>query len=226
VSIGQGRDQCVRSARAVARPSRIGVGVLCLLLVVVTAAACSTQPPATGTPNAASARTADQIIRATNLADAASIDALARVRFDTGAVAAAATILAEHPVGNLLWAATWVYASAGTDPGVLRPLLADADPTIRLLAASALVAMGDRSGFAVISASLGRADGVTGSQPRVSIGAFAASRLERYVVAADVPAPPETTEDADSLGGRWVAWLRDHDSALRFDAGRGTWTVP
>ena len=214
--------------RALNRSPRTTV-LLGLLLVAGVTTACSSAPVATaGVAPTAETRTPDQVIRATTLADPASMNALSGARFRPGAAAAAATILAGHPTGDLLWAATWVYASVGTDPAVLTPLLADPDPTIRLIAASAVMSLGDRSGFGVIAASLPMADPLRGSEPIMSIGGFAATRLERYVTAASAPMPPATDTDADAgtYGADWTAWLADHQGALRFDAGSGTWSAP
>ena len=214
--------------RAVNRSPRTTV-LLGLLLVAGVTAGCSSAPATTANAaRTADARTPDQVIRATTIADPASMNALSGTRFRPGAAAAAATILAGHPTGDLLWAATWVYASVGADAAVLTPLLADPDPTIRLIAASALMSLGDRSGFSVIAASLPVADPMRGSEPVISIGAFASTRLERYVTAAGVPAPPTIDADADAVvyAADWAAWLADHQGALRFDVGSGTWTAP
>ena len=200
-----------------------------LLVVAGVTAACSSSPYATADEiHTADARTPDELIRAAKFDTPASMTALSGARFRPGAAAAAATILASHPTGDLLWAATWVYASVGADAPVLTPLLADPDPTIRLMAASALVSRGDRSGFAVIAASLPMADPMRGSDPVISLGAFASTRLERYVTAAGAPVAPATDTDADDVADAadWTAWLADHEGALRFDADSGTWTAP
>jgi hypothetical protein len=213
------------------------------------AAACSPSANSTGAPGAsagtagsgaagsgaagsgaagsgADAQAVDRVIRATSLADRASIQALDGIRFATAAAPAAAAVLATHPAGDVLWAATWVYASSGTDPAVLAPLLADADASIRVMAAAALVGLGDRAGLPVISASLAETDPVRGSDPPVAIGDFAAYLLGRYVVAPDAPPLPATADDAAAYPGDWATWLADHQGALRFDQGSHTWNTP
>ena len=94
------------------------------------------------------------------------------------------------------------------------------------MAAAALVALGDRSGFGALEASLSDADQLRGSHPPISVGSFAVNTLSRHVQAADVPAPPQSEQDLADVQGRWADWLQRHGNDLRFDAPSETWNTP
>lgn len=172
---------------------------------------------------AADVAAAHGMIEAADLGTADSINALEGVRFTQAGEEAARAVLASGATGDVLWAATWVYASSATDPGPLVPLLDNADASIRAMAAATLVALGDRAGFAVLAALLPETGQLQGSAPPLSIGSFALSTLSRYVQVAGVPAEPATQSEVAAAAANWAAWLGAHTSALTFDAPSGTW---
>ena len=166
------------------------------------------------------------MIEAADLGNDVTINAIEGVRFTPAGEEAARAVLASSASGDALWAATWVYASSAADPAPLGPLLNNADASIRAMAASALVALGEDSGFAVLAASVSDADRLRGSVPPLAIGSFALSTLSRYVAAVGVPAEPATEADLAAAAANWAAWLREHENQLTFDATSGTWNTP
>jgi hypothetical protein len=162
------------------------------------------------------------VIDGAKLAHPASIDALATHRFDDGAPEAAAAALSEGVMGDARWAAAWVYASAGTDPAVLRPLLADDDLSVRAVAAAAMTAWGDAAGLTVL-ASLAASDRpLAGSFPPETISDFAIGTLERFV--AGGPASAADTGPA-AAAAAWTGWLTGAGASLAFDQASGTWSA-
>jgi hypothetical protein len=216
-----------------------GVPSLVMFLTILSVfAACSAAPAATpgGSPaatgsipaasvNPVELEAASAVVKSANLADADSIAAVEGIRFTPSGTDAARTILESNPTGDLLWAATWVYASSGTDPKVLTPLLGNPDPSIRVMAAAALVAAGDRSGYAILSASLADTGTFRGSRPIISIAGFAASTLSSYVEAGDAPARPADEADVAAVVPLWTTWLSAHEKSLQFDRASGTWKL-
>jgi hypothetical protein len=166
----------------------------------------------------AAART---VIEAARLEDPATIGAVGAIRYDDGAVEAAAEVLAGGAQGDARWAATWVYATSGADPTPLHPLLTDPDPSIRVMAAAALVALGDAAGIPVLVALTTEAAQLRGSLPPVSVSAYAAGSLARFVTgpAVDPGAAP------DAVHGTWQAWMDQHAAGLRFDPVTGLWSA-
>ena len=162
------------------------------------------------------------VIDATRLADPASIDALATARFDDGAPEAAAAALAEGVTGDARWAATWVYASAGTDPAVLEPLLTDKDLSVRSLAAAAITAWGDPAGVPVLADLAASDRPLAGSFPPETIGEFTAGTLARFVAGG-----PDIAADAESatVASAWTTWLAGPGTHLTFDPASGTWSA-
>jgi hypothetical protein len=183
------------------------------------------QATGTATTNAADEAAAQQVIESTNLADSDSIDAVAGIRFTPAGEQAARVVLVSGPSGDALWAATWVYASSARDPAPLRPLLQNPDASIRAIAASALISVGDRAGFAVLGASLSESHRLTGSDPPQSIGEFALSSLARYIQSARVPAPPTGASDLQAAEAKWASWLAGHADGLQFDPASRTWRL-
>lgn len=163
------------------------------------------------------------LIDGARLDDSATLDELAAVRFDDGAPEAAAQALADGVTGDARWAAVWTYSSSGTDPAVLRPVLADPDPTLRAMAAAALTAWGDAAGIPVLAALVGTPGAFAGSYPPASVSDMAAGALARFVVGPDIAADASPAEQAAA----WGFWLARHDpSTLVFDADSGTWRLP
>ena len=182
----------------------------------------------TARPSAADVAAARQKIASADLGNPDTIDKLEGVRFTPAGEQAAREVLASASASgrDALWAATWVYASSATEPAPLRPLLENGDASIRTMAAAALVALGDRSGFGALEASLSDADQLRGSHPPISIGGFTLYTLSRYVQAADAPEPPQSEQELADVQARWADWLQRHGNDLQFDAQSGTWNAP
>ena len=189
------------------------------------AATGSVEPTSRALPDATEVAAARQLIETANLANDDTINALEGVRFTPAGEVAARAILASTADGDVLWAATWVYASSATDPGPLVPLLANADASIRVMAAATLIALGDRAGFAVLATSLPDTGQLRGSVPPMGIGSFALFTLSRYLDAPDIPAPPASEEEIPAAAAAWASWLGGHADDLRFDAPSRTWTT-
>jgi hypothetical protein len=184
--------------------------------------------PQGGSPAKASAAevaSARETLREAKLADEESIQNLESIRFTQAGVQAAAEALGSGVTGDELWAATWVYASFGTEPKVLHPMLSNQDPSIRLMAAAALVALGDRSGFDVLVRLIQVDDRLRGSRPPIAVGAFAAHTLERYTGVTLSPTSVASAADLAAAAAAWTDWLNRNQSSLRFDEATGMWTV-
>ena len=180
----------------------------------------------TAMPSDADVTAARQKIESADLGSPKTIDELEGVRFTAAGEQAARDVLASASGRDALWAATWVYASSATEPAPLRPLLENGDASIRTMAAAALVALGDRSGFGALEASLSDADQLRGSHPPISVGGFTLDTLSRYVHAADAPEPPQSGQELANVQARWADWLQRHGNDLQFDAPSGTWNAP
>jgi hypothetical protein len=140
-----------------------------------------------------------------------SVGALQGIRFtDAGAQAARAAIEA-GATGDALWAATWVYASSGDDPAPLEPLQAAEDESIRVMAGAAVAWMGGVDGFDTLVAALGSTGYLRGSEPPLTIAAYADGSL-RYLTGA-APGPDG-----------WPAWLAANRAGLDYDPEERTWT--
>ncbi len=186
-------------------------------------------PDATATPiaNDPAVTAARQVIEAADLADDATIDIIGgTLRFTRAGEEAARQTLQSSTDANALWAALWVYASAGTDPEPLLPLLSSENPSVRALAAANLVALGDSAGFEVLRAALLDEGSLLGAHPPRSIQAYALGVFNRYVVDEGRPAEPASEEEVVGAAAEWSTWLSDHASDLEFDATSGTWRAP
>ena len=209
------------------RPTLLSVA-LGLAMAVSMLAACSTQqtPESTGTAPPVDASSARRLIEAADLARPETIDALGAVRFTRAGGEAARAVLSAGGSTDVLWAAVWVYASAAGDPATLKPILQNGDPSLRVMAAAAVIASGDRDGFTVLRDALGDDSSLAGSHPPLTISGFAVATLFQY--AGGTGAPTET-DDASQLAGvvdAWRGWLQSHAATLVFDQGNGTWSAP
>ncbi len=188
------------------------------------AADAPSQPAAADSPTPTTdpvvARVLDAI-DAADLREPATIDAVDAVRFAPGAAEAASKAIEGGAVGDALWAATWIYATSGDDPTPLTPLLAHDDPSIRAMAAAALLAGGDADGAVALAGLLRVEERLRGSIPPVTVGRYAAGSL------AHLLGGPTTAPGAGSaaVAKAWTAWLEQHGSALSFDAATGTWAI-
>lgn len=165
-----------------------------VILSGCTSAPPPSQPPISLTPGPDSTGIAEptdcrQRILAVSLDNEATVDALDECRFVAVGVIAAQEVIAAGGTRDQLWAAVWIYSSAGADPAPLAPLLTNPDPSVRAMAAVAAVCWGDPRGFAVLSESLSDAGPLAGARPPVAIRRFAAYALGRCIGQDGTPAP-------------------------------------
>jgi hypothetical protein len=205
------------------------LAAIAILAAVVACQSTPPQEPTAAIPVAANPTPPSDCavrINALDLANEATIESLDPCRFSSEGETAAREVLAANPTGNALWAALWVYASAGSDPAPVRPFLHHADATVAVMASATLVAFGDASGFAGLAEALDRTGRVTGSTPPLAIDDFALSSLATYVVGADVPPAADGAADLATLKKSWRDWLANHQTSLVFSTTDGTWSHP
>ncbi|HLA65989.1 MAG TPA: hypothetical protein VJP05_00670 [Acidimicrobiia bacterium] len=196
-----------------------------LLLALAACGGPAASAPTVG-PEAAGPQAAEQIIRDVRLNDPESLAALDEIRFTETGAAAAGSLLATHLTGDLLWAATYVYASSGRDAAPLRGVLVEADATVRVMAAAGLVARGDRAGFEPLIRALTDRDLLAGSEPPQEVWTFATTTLVRYAGRQGPVQSPNAGPDELAAAKRaWEQWLRANGDSLRFDSVRGVWST-
>lgn len=157
------------------------------------------------------------VIAAVDVAKPATIGALESIRFTEGGVEAARAALEDGVSGDELWAATWVYATSGTDPTPLTPLLEADDASVRVLAAAALLSLGEPAAFDTLVSEAASKERLKGSIPPLSVGGFADYALTRYTGGSSVPRKGGKRADA------WKRWLERNRDSLTFDAESGAW---
>ena len=170
--------------------------------------------------------TASAPIRAADLADDSSIDVVAECRFTLVGLEAAREALAAGGTRDQLWAAVWLYATSGTDPEPLLPMLGAEDASIRVMAAAALLRLGEPGALEVLGAAVTDADTLLGSLPPLTISAYVQTNLGRFVVTGGTLPSPGTQVDPVTSAEAWRAWLDDHADQLRYDAATGEWSLP
>jgi hypothetical protein len=206
-----------------------GPGRLVLVLVLALVAACSPTPSPSALPGVTAATdlaNCRALIDAADVSRPETIQAVDACRFTTQGAQAARAVLESGASDGSLWAAIWVYASAGSDPAPLRAAVANDDPSVRAMAAASLVGFGDAAGFDALRASLEDTAWLSGAEPPMRIAEFAIRTLARYVVAADAPTGPAVPEELESVRSRWIDWLGLHARDLAFDAVQAVWSVP
>ncbi len=213
--------------------------VVSLALVFVTAA-CASSPTATPSttgaaqqssqPSSAAAdpakvAAATTVLKSAKLGDPGSLAALERVRFTAGGTDAASKLISSGATGDTLWAATYVYATSGSDPAPLRSLATGtaASPSIRAMAAAGLVGRGDLAGFDALIAAIGGSSPMDGAAPAGAIWEFAADVLERYTHTGFGPKLAATQAERATIQARWQGWLDQNKARLRFDGPSGLW---
>ena len=165
------------------------------------------------------------LIDATDTGDQQTITALQDIRFTNAGTLAACQRLNEGAVGDALWAATWIYVSSGTEPTPLLPLLANDDPSVRVLAAAGLTSLGRLEGLDALVDLITVDAGLRGSLPPLTVPEFAAATLSRYTDAAVGDAATSTTEERTAAAAGWSSWLQDNRDRLLFDGERQMWAV-
>lgn len=188
----------------------------------VSAATGSEVPGASGPPSRPAVDAARAAIERATLSDPDSISELSAVRFTDEGAAAAAEVIQSGATGDALWAATWIYGAFGTDPAVLLPLVSTADTSVRAIAAATLLAWGQREAAGVLVALLSAEGVVRGSEPPLSIAAFARSTLDRFVDGPTIPADATPGEHAEA----WQSWLAENEASMQFDLDAATWRRP
>jgi len=208
------------------RTGRIVVAALTTtVLTACTGGGGSSSANGPGGSDSATVGQAHQVIDATDLSDPATIAAVEKIRFTDGGVQAAREAIEAGADGDPLWAATWVYATSGTNPAPLQPLLQNGDPSIRVMAAAALVSLGEPAAFDVLVSAVATGEPLRGSFPPQSISAFATFTLSRYT-GVDLG----NTENASAAAIKkasddWTAWLAQNRDDLTFDAAAKTWST-
>ncbi len=212
------------------------------LAALVLLAGCSGSPPATPASTAAAGQTAAlggspagagsvevaaSTLQAAKLDDEASLAALEGIRFTPAGTEAAARMLGSGATGDVLWAATYVYASAGADPTPLRTLAGSstASLTIRAMAGARLLAAGDVAGFVPLLLALAASEQMDGAAPAGYLWEFAADVLERYTHAGFGPGLAATDPERATIAAQWQMWLDTNRDRLRFDATAHLWVV-
>ena len=145
-------------------------------------------------------------------------------RSDTALVQAAGAALTAGVTGPELWAATWIWVNEGVDPAPLLPLLTNADPNIRIMAATGLIARGRTEGFAPLIDELADASTLVGQEPPTTAWAAAATSLVRFTGIADNGPPFDADASRRAAAQqRWRDWLTANQASLTFDAEKGLW---
>lgn len=170
------------------------------------------QSPCSGDAPADEVARARALIDAADISDSATIDALENVRFSAAGTLAACQALQKGVLGDSLWAATWLYVSYGTDPAPLVAVVANNDPTIKVLAAAGLASLGRVDGLNALVESIGVDAGLRGSLPPVTVSEFALVTLTRYT-------------GLDQVKTEWTSWLQENRDHLSYDAEQQLWVV-
>jgi hypothetical protein len=220
--------------------------VVAAMALVASVAACTSspppsQPPSTATappsgaptdaPSAEAQATTEptdcrERIQNATFDNEATIDALEECRFAVAGADAARDVLLAGGTRDQLWAAIWIYGSAAFDPVPLAPMLHHDDSSIRVMAAAAAVAFGDRQGFAPLSDALADESPLAGARPPTTVGHFAAFSLTRYINAAGTPPAADAPEDDSVVAAAWRAWLTEKAASLQYDDDTGEWSLP
>ena len=164
-------------------------------------------------------------IEAADLLDPEAMDSIAACRFTVEGFHESRDVLAAGGSDDVMWAAIWLYAPGASDPAPLRPILDREDPTLRVLAAAGLVALGDASGFNVLAASATNTENFSGSHPPISIREFVVGTFFRYVAADGAPGRWTTYEEYLSIDKRWGEWVTAHAGDMTFDSDTGQWVL-
>ncbi len=195
------------------------------VIVLLTGTACEgvSKPGADDAPGAA-VDDPGGLLASINLADSDTLLPLGDAIGDAGLLAAAEEALAQAADGDLKWAATWVVVNSFGDADLLVPLAADGDLTIRVMAATGLLAQGRVEGFEPLINALTNKELLAGRYPPEPAWSAATLALVRWTAVSDNGPPFDA--NADQLAAAqalWQAWFADHQQSLRFDANEGIW---
>jgi hypothetical protein len=165
---------------------------LMFALAVFSAIGCTTSPPQ---PSATSSQPVGivapndcrQRIEAAKLDDESTILDVDECRFTLEGEQAATAALAGSLGRDALWAAVWVYGSMARDPAPLLPLLNNSDPSVRVMSAGVVLALGRSEAFPILKASLSEPQFLAGSAPSLPVAQYAAGLLSRFISAGGTP---------------------------------------
>jgi hypothetical protein len=213
----------MRGSVSSARKALVSVSVS-LLLAACTGGDGSSSSAAVSPADATEVSAARAVLDAADVADADSLASLQGIRGTAAGTQAAREALDSGVQGDALWAATWVYGTAGTDPSPLLPLLENEDAAVRAMAGAALLSLGEPSAFDALVGLAGDGQVLRGSEPPVSLSRFATATLTRYTGIDLGSTEGASAGDLAAAGATWSAWLDDHRSSLTFDPQTGTWS--
>ena len=165
------------------------------------------------------------LIDGANLDEASTISPIQNIRFTPAGTLAACRRLAEGVSGDALWAAAWVYATGGTDPAPLLPLLANDDPTIRSIAGAGVASMGRPEGLDALAELISVDVGLRGSRPPVTVPRYAAAILARLIESGVGDVSTGSPEERVAAKAAWTSWLETNRSRLTFDAEQLGWKL-
>jgi hypothetical protein len=152
--------------------------------------------------------------------DRTTLEPVLVLRDSDEALAVVGELISGGLAGDARWAAVLVYASAGEDPEVLRPLVADADPSVAVRAAAGLAYRGDLTGIGGLVAALGSQDHLSGSNPPVAIWRYATQQLVRLTAISDLGPPFDASPDQVlAAAARWRVWFEQNQAKLSFAGG-------
>ncbi|HYN69988.1 MAG TPA: hypothetical protein VEX41_07250 [Candidatus Eisenbacteria bacterium] len=168
------------------------------------------------------------LIDAANLAENGTISPIQAIRFTPAGTLAACRRLSDGVGGDALWAAAWVYATGGTDPAPILPLLAYDDPTIRAIAAAGVASLGRPEGLDALTELISVDAGLRGSLPPVTVARYAAHTLSSLIDgAADSVGDVSTgtPEERSAATAAWTSWLEANRARVTFDPEAHLWQV-
>ena len=164
------------------------------------------------------------LLASVDLADSDTLLPLLDGLGDPGLLRAAEVALSTHPTGNLQFAAALLVANSGGDGDLLVPLIADTNPTIRVMAGTGLIAQGRLEGFAPLIGALTDDTILDGHYPVQHAWEAATLALVRWTALSDNGPPFDATvSQRASAQQRWSEWLSQHQATLTFDAAEGLW---
>jgi hypothetical protein len=153
-------------------------------------------------------------------------DAIIIHRGEATVIAAAGDVLASGGTPGQEWAAVYIWANEGDGSAPLLPYLDATDAAIRAMAATGVLARGEREGFAPLIALLEDTSVLAGSEPPMQAWSFAATMLASLTGVSE-NGPPFDADDAQRAAGKqaWATWVADHSATLHFDEAEGRWLV-
>jgi hypothetical protein len=167
------------------------------------------------------------LLASVDLADSDTLLPLLDGLRDPGLLHAAEAALGTHPTGSLQFAAALLVVNSGGDGDLLVPLIADTNPTIRVMAGTGLIAQGRLEGFAPLIAALTDDTILDGHYPAQHAWEAATLALVRWTGLSDNGPPFDAAmSQRASAQERWSEWLGQHRATLTFDTAEGRWRAP